>query len=130
MSSECRRIISERRRGRATVEKLRDGSHELSWREGLRQHDAVRDAFRGPISGARSAHVDDRELRIGLAGVLGDFPPFHLAAKADVGEGSFILRRAAVLLGGERFSAADRVMLVDCPRGSVPTLELWGFRGL
>jgi len=62
-------------RWRAGVEKVGDGGHKLGGRERLGQHDAVGNAFGGPISGAGAAHVDDGKLRVDLPGLLATSQP-------------------------------------------------------
>ena len=42
---------------RTRIQKLRDRSDKLGWRERLGQKEAVRDAMRGPLVGTGTGHV-------------------------------------------------------------------------
>jgi len=64
---------------RARIEKLRNSSDELRWRERLRQHDAVRDAPGCPIVSLCSGHVNDGKVRIDFSSVSCDVPPVELS---------------------------------------------------
>jgi hypothetical protein len=65
--------------GRACIEKLGNGSDELSGRERLCQHDAVGDSPGCPIVSVFSAHVNDRKVRVDFSGMLGDIPPVEFS---------------------------------------------------
>jgi hypothetical protein len=69
----------------AVIEELRDGSDELRWRERLRQHDAVRDAFGCPIVSVFATHVNDGKIGVDLSGVSGDVPAFDPLPEIDIG---------------------------------------------
>jgi hypothetical protein len=70
---------------RSLIEKLGNGGNELWWRERLRQHDAVRDAFGCPIVSVFSAHVNNGKVRVDFSSVLCDVPPVEFArTKIDV----------------------------------------------
>jgi hypothetical protein len=72
---------------RSLIEKLGNGGNELRWRERLRQHDAVRDAFGCPIVKIYSAYVNDGKVRVDFSGVSCDVPPVELSrAQIDVSD--------------------------------------------
>jgi hypothetical protein len=64
---------------RRSIKKVRESSHELRWREGLCQYDAVGDSFGAPMFGLRAAHVYDGECGIDLPGAVRDFPAVDFA---------------------------------------------------
>jgi hypothetical protein len=51
-------LVSLRRR-RSSVEKVRDGGEKLGWRKRLGEHNAVRNAFGGPVCGVSPAHINN-----------------------------------------------------------------------
>jgi hypothetical protein len=57
---------------------VRNGGDKLRWRERLRQHDAVRDAFGRPIFSVFAAHIDDRKFGVDFSRVSGDIPAVDL----------------------------------------------------
>src|ERR1700726_1700346 len=75
-------------RGRcSSIKKLGNGGYKLRRREWLRQHDAIRDPLRRPITSISAAHVNDGKGRVYFYGMSGDVPAVDLVApKIDVGD--------------------------------------------
>src|SRR5258705_13861492 len=80
----CRQLRRPLRFRRPVNEKLGNGGDKLRWRERLLQKDSVRNTMRGPLVGASTCHIDDREFRIDFSGVPGDFPAVHSAPQLYV----------------------------------------------
>src|ERR1700722_1119401 len=70
----------------SSIKKLGNGGYKLRRREWLRQHDAIRDTLRRPITSISAAHVNDRKGRVYFSGMSGDVPAVDLdSPKIDVG---------------------------------------------
>src|SRR3984885_2423366 len=71
----------------SSIKKLGSGGYKLRRREWLRQHDAIRDPLRRPITSISAAHVNDGKGRVYFSGMSGDVPAVDLdSPKIDVGD--------------------------------------------
>jgi hypothetical protein len=93
--------VNALRRGRTTIEKLRNRAHKLGRRERLRRHNAIWNTLGCPILSTFATHIDHAKFGIQPSGLTGDFPTVNLPA-------------AQIYIGNERpIFAASSVKLFD-----------------